>query len=299
MSTTIKLDVFTLKIKEKGNKKGYLPLNDIAGFNLLDELFSYIGKNIYLFKINNKLEKTTRIDKNELIDNALFCRIKVGKFGESSEIVDTLSGSGIFHKESVHSDTIPLFFHIYADPESDSAVIHVQRVNNRTLLTEIREIINAVLKSLREDQFSFELKPLKESITISNFLNDDKGSISCVNIELKSNLDIENLEPTLIKLRVKSRKEFPTTLKKKIIKATESKDFNPLVSLLPTGFSKHDIKNAFIEVKTLDNRKIKVNIADKINLSNSYISQISRDDLDKYGHPSFIKLKDISSNYMK
>ena len=206
MSILAKIDIYTLKIREKGTGNIFLPLNDIAGFTLIDELHSYVNKNMYLFKINNQLERTSRIDKNEYEDNRLYCRIKVGKFGESSEIVDTVSGSGVFQKEREHSDTIPLFFGIYADPCSDCAILHIQRIKNRTLLPELKKILEIVLNSLRENLFTFELKPLKEKTSIKDFISSKSGSINSISIKLNNSLDSSQLELTEIKIKSKARK---------------------------------------------------------------------------------------------
>lgn len=299
MSITAKLDVFTLKVREKGNRENYLKLNDIAGFNFIDEISNYLGKNIYLFKIDNSAERTSRIEKNELADCSLFCRIKVGKFGESSEIVDTLSGSGIFHKEKEHSDTIPLFFHMKVDSDNSEAVFHIERSGNRTLLPEIRNILSAVLNDLREDKFTYQLRPLKESISLDSFIKNSRGQVSSISLVFDNLLDSELLEPTTLTIKAKSRKEFPQNIVDKIVKTSTSGSMKHLNKLLPENIQDIDIKNAIVELKVPNRSKIKVNITDNINMSHSFSLPTESKDLDKFGHPSYNYLKGISQSSMK
>lgn len=299
MTTTAKLDVFTLRIREKGNKENYLKLNDIAGFNLIEELSQYLGKNIYLFKIDNQAERTSRIERNDLSDNSLFCRIKVGKFGVSSEIVDTLSGSGIFHKEKEHSDTIPLFFHVHSVKESYEATLHIERSGNRTLLPEIKNILTAVLTNLRDDKFVFEIKPSKKTITIANFINSGQGQLSSISLTLKNIFNNDFLEPTILTTRVKSRKEFPKHIVDMVIEISQSKDLKLLKNLLPKSIKKTEISGAVIELKASNRGKIKVNINRMISLPNSLTLQTAKEDLDKFGHPSYKYLRKMSQKYIE
>lgn len=295
MSITTKLDVFTLKIREKGNKDNFLNLDDIAGFNLIDEISQYIGKNIYLFKIDNTNERTSRIERNDLNGDSLFCRIKIGKFGESSEIVDTLSGSGVFHKEKEHSDTIPLFFHMYVKENSNVAIFHIQRIGNKTLLPEIRNILSNVLTSLREDKFIFELRPLKEIISLSDFLKNSRGELTSINITLEDKNEDDLLQPPVIILKPKNRKQFPEKMQQKVIETTLNGQMNALKELLPKNIRNIRISSVEVELKMTNNGKIKVNLLNSISLTNTLILPIKNSDMDKTGHPSFNYLKDISN----
>lgn len=298
MSTTIKLDIFTLKIREKGTKNLYLPLNDVAGFNLIDEISIYLTKNIYLFKIDDKAERTSRIEKKELKDNSLYCRIKIGKFGETSEIVDTLSGSGIFNKERKHSDTIPLFFHIYIENGATEATIHVEKKSTRTLIPELKNILNAVLNNLREDMFTFELKPLKKEVSLKSFLDQKLGTISSVNLTLNSSINSELTENLTINIKTRPRKQFESSFISKIVKSSESSNFKHLKSLLPEEIKNVEIIKSDAILKTDNGGKINVDVTKPIFLSSSISEVTQMDNLDKLGHPSFNYLKEVSNRYM-
>ncbi len=299
MSITAKLDVFTLKVREKGSKDNYLNFNDIGGFKLINEISLYLAKNIYLFKIDKDAERTSRIEKNELSEESLFCRIKIGKFGESSEIVDTLSGSGIFHKEREHSDTIPLFFHIMVQNSGTEAIIHIEKFNNRSLIPEIRNILSTVLDSLREDLFIYELKPLKHSMTLNDFIRDGQGTINRINLTLDINSESDYLEPTILTIKSKPRKEFPQNTLKMIIDSSLKKDPALLKDLLPKMIQKISVKDAVIELKSKDRGNIKVNIKESINVTNSYSINTPPESQDKFGHPSYKYLKSFSETKMK
>lgn len=297
MSITTKLDAFSLKVRKKGNKEKYLRLDDIAGYKLLEELSAYLKKNIYLFKIDKKNERTYRIEKNEHIDNSLYCRIKVGKFGETSELVDTVSGSGVFQKEREHSDTVPLFFHIKEDKSGESATLHVQRNINRTLLPELRGILTTVLESLREDLFIFEIKPLKKSIELKNFINKESGEISSVDISLNTSLN-DDLEPLNITIKSKPRKSFPKDMVENLLKASQTGSLKALEPLLPNQIRELGVKKASITVRSPKSGKIRVAVGDKIHLTNSYTIPVGTGNLDKTGHMKYSYLKEISDKYM-
>lgn len=299
MAIISKFEQFTLRIREKGNKNDYLSLNDIAGFNLLDEISIYIKKNIYLFKIDEQAERTYRIEKNESTNDSLYCRIKVGKFGESSELVDTLSGSGVFHKERVHSDTIPLFFHLKADTNNDTAYLNIQRSQNRSLLPEIRTILDTVLAGLREDKFIPEIKPLKKSVSLDNFINSRKGEITSLNITTDIALDFDELEPATITIKSKGRKTFPGSLVTGILKTSKSKNYKYLRDILPQEIKNIDIIKASAEVKSAETGKIKVDLGNNISISNTYIIPSDKDRIDKSGHPTYKSLKDFSDSILK
>jgi len=298
MSITAKLDVFTLKIREKGNKENYLNFNDVGGFNLLNEISFYLGKNIYLFKIDNEAERTSRIEKNELIENSLFCRIKVGKFGESSEIVDTLSGSGIFHKEREHSDTIPLFFHIYVTEKSDMAILHIEKCNNRSLIPEIRNILSTVLEGLREDLFVYELRPLRKTLTLDELIKKSYGSINKISLTIDQNINDDYLEPTVLTIKSKPRKDFSDKIINNLISCSKSKNYNELKSLLPKALNKIDIQNVILGIRLNDKGNITVNLSEPIQITNSYIVSNDSLNIDKFGHPSYKYLKEYSSSLM-
>lgn len=299
MSIITKFEQFTLRVREKGNKNEYLNMNDIAGFNLLDELSIYIKKNVYLFKIDEEAERTYRIEKNEYKDNSLYCRIKVGKFGESSELIDTLSGSGVFHKERVHSDTIPLFFHLKADPKSSTAILNIQRINNRTLLPEIRTIIESVLENLRKDQFVYEIKPLKKNTTLNDFIKNNNGQINSLQLHLDTNSGFENLEPISLTFKSKSRKPFPEEIKKLLLKTKGSKGLENLKNIIPETFGSFNITGATAEVKSPITGKMKIEIGQNIDLPNSFNINYSKDQSDKNGHPTYESLKLLSNSYFK
>lgn len=294
MSISAKLDVFTLRIREKGNKNEYLDLDDISGFKLLEEISLYLGKNIYLFKIDKEAQRTSRIEKNELENNSLFCRIKIGKFGESSEIVDTLSGSGIFHKEPEHSDTIPLFFHLKADGKK--ALLNIEKYNNISLLPEIRSILKTVLENIRSDKYSFELKPLKTSISISEFVGSGYGVISSVNLTLDDDTENEFIEPITLKIKTKARKDFPENMEKKIIKGSQSSNLKYFKDLLPEPLKNIEITDVSLDLRVKDKGSIKVRYNEDITLTNSYSIPVDSDTLDRLGHPSYSFLKEFSSN---
>lgn len=298
MAITTKLDVFSLKIRKKGNRDEYLNLNDVAGFNLLSELSLHLQKNIYLFKIDEKAERTYRIEKNEYLDNSLYCRIKVGKFGEISEIIDTVSGSGVFQKEREHSDTIPLFFHIKEDSSGTSATIHIQRTNSRTLLPEIRSILTTVVEGLRENLFIVEIKPLKKSMNLSDFIKSESGEICSVNLTLNSNLDIEDLEPLNVIVKSKVRKSFPENIVKKILEASKNGNVHSLETLLPIEVRPLGLKSASIEVRSPRCGKTKVKLGDNINLPNTFQIESSQKDIDKSGNLNYDFLKGVSNKFM-
>ncbi|MGL1893410.1 MAG: hypothetical protein OCD02_17370 [Spirochaetaceae bacterium] len=298
MATITKFDIYTLKIREKGITNCFLPLNDIAGFSILDEISMYLGKNIYLFKIDENTERTSRIEKNEIIDNSIFCRIKIGKFGETSEIVDTQSGSGIFHKERKHSDTIPLFFHMNIDKTNSEAILHIERRANRTLIPELKNIVSSVLESLREDTFIFELKPQKKQSSLTTFLNNKLGYINSINLTLDSNIDSDVTENLTVNIKTKPRKLFPDSINSKILKCSENGNLKSLNNLLPKTLNNVDIIKAEVILKTENGGKINVDITEPISLSNSLIISTEMDNLDKLGHPSFNYLKEVSLKYM-
>lgn len=298
MSITTKLDVFTLKIRKKGNKENFLELNDIAGFNLLDEISLHLKKNVYLFKIDEKAERTYRIEKNEYSDGSLYSRIKVGKFGESSEIIDTVSGSGVFQKEREHSDTIPLFFHIKENNDGKSATVHIQRNNNRSLLPELRTILTSVLESLRENLFVFELKPLKKSVELKEYIKKEKGEITSFSVTLDTATDNELLEPLTVSIKSKPRKAFSEEMVKSILNTSSNRDLTQLSQLLPKELRNIEIIGAVAEVKSPKDGKVKVELGNKINLTKSYTITSSSNDADKTGHINYEYLKQVSDKYM-
>lgn len=298
MSIKTKLELFTLQIREKGNRDNYLELHDIAGFNLMDELHNYLQKNIYLFKIDNEAERTYRIDKNEHTNNSIYCRIKVGKFGETSEIIDTLSGSGVFHKEREHSDTIPLYFHIKESDKGDKAFIIIQRTNNRTLLPEIKNILSSLLNDLREDTFTFDIKPHGKNLSIKTFLNKKEGEIAKIVLDINNNLGYDNLDTMKLIIKSKARKPIPEELISGVINSTESRSIDNLINVLSTDIKKLNVKGAAIELKSNKYGKLKYNIGEKLFLNSTFTIPTDKEFLDKSGHPAFNKLKDFSSSLL-
>lgn len=299
MSMISKLDVFKLNIREKGNRDEFTKFNDIAGFNLLDEVYKYLGKNIYLFKIDNETERTSRIEKNELDGNDLYCRIKIGKFGETSEIVDTLSGSGVFKKEKEHSDTIPLFFHMHINSDFSKCIVNIQRVGNRTLMPEIKNILNRVLMDLRDDRFIYELKPLRENITITNFIKKKRGQLSAINIILKDSIENDYMDRSILTLKAKYRKSFPKEIIEKVSQCAKTKDLQILKTLMPQQLENLELSSALLEFKLNDRPKIKVDIFSDISLQNSIKLSNKTDNTDKSGHMSFNYLKNVSKENIK
>lgn len=299
MSIKTKLELFTLQIREKGNRDNYLELHDIAGFNLMDEFHNYLQKNIYLFKIDKETERTYRIDKNEYVDDSIFCRIKVGKFGETSEIIDTLSGSGVFHKEREHSDTIPLYFHIKESKEKNKAFIFIQRTNNRTLLPEIKNILLSLLNGLREDTFTFDIKPHGKNLSIKTFLKNEEGEVAKIILNIDNNLGYESLDKIKITLKPKTRKPIPTELINGVVKSTENKNIDNLSNVLPKELKMLNISGAEIELKSNKYGKLKYNIGEKLFLNSSFTIPTDKEFLDKSGHPAFNKLKEFSIGLLK
>jgi len=294
MSNTAKLDVFKLQIREKGNKE-YVNLNDISGFKFINELSNYLGKNIYLIKIDNETERTTRIEKNELEENSLYSRIKIGRFGSVSEIVDTLSGSGVFNKEREHSDSIPLFFHLATSNDGFTCYINVEKNSSISLIPEIRSIINTVIENIRTDKYIFELKQFTEKYELKEYLLEDSKKITKIDItvEIDSNSDIENI----ITLKPKNRKSFSKDIYTMLITAKEKGDLSIVKKILPANFNNLKISNVCIEVKN-GNNKSSFNILKTINTSVGYSFNVQKENLDKLGYPSFKFIKSQSNYFM-
>lgn len=291
MSVKAKLEVFDLKIREKGNKKEYLNWNDVAGFNLLNEISLYLNKNIYLFKIDREAERTSRIEKNELLDNKLFCRIKVGKFGESSELVDTVSGSGVFHKEPEHSDTIPLFFSIITNENGDTTTLIIERSGNRTLLPFIRPMLTIVLNSLREDLFTYRIIARKENTSLKKILTESPNALKSVEMTISDKNSDDIMEAPKMVLKPKNRKTFPDKVISSLVSENRKKTVNSLKGLLPVILKQSEIDDIKLVLRMADGQKTKIDLGSSLELSNRLLLDTTEKDLDKFGHPSYKFLK--------
>ncbi len=84
-----------------------------------------------------------------------------------------------------------------------------------------------------------------------------------------------------------------------MLKASESNKLTDLKKLLPKSIQSIGIKSATAEIKTVKSGKIKVNIGNNINITDSYVIPLDQDNLDKTGHPSYKFLKSISLSLME
>ncbi|MBN2617334.1 MAG: hypothetical protein JXR64_03355 [Spirochaetales bacterium] len=294
MSFTAKLEIYNLQIREKGDKNKFVNLKDVSGFNFIEEVNRYLTKNVYLFKIDNENERTSRIEKIENVGDELYCRIKVGRFGQSSEIVDTQSGSGIFHKEREHSDTIPLFFSIKITKDNFIATLEVERVGSYTLLPNVRNILNFVLNDIRNDKYVIEIRPLKQAYKIEDFISKKLGKIQSVNLILKDSLDSELMEPIVIKLKSKYRKDLPENLKDLVFKSSKDLSYTRFKEFLPKNLKEIEIQNVLLDIKINDKGSLKLNINDEISISSNKSKIMNKTELDKFGHPGFNSMIEFS-----
>ena len=115
---------------------------------------------------------------------------------------------------------------------------------------------------------------------------------------MDNNSDSEFLEPVILTLRSKTRKNFPDIMVDKIIESSLSKNLDSLKELMPKKLQNINIKSALLEFRIPDRSKIKVDIRTAISLQNSLIISNKVAQLDKAGHISFVYLKSISKDNM-
>lgn len=309
MAAKIKLEAYELKVRKKGDKQSYQTLNEIITLSLMDEIHNYLMKNIYLFKNNREQESTYNIVKVDREGDDLFCKIKVGKYGESSELVDTTSGSGVFLKERIHSDTIPLFFHLRIKKNSKKGRLLIQKYSNKTALPIIKMLFNRILLEMASDEYVMEISPEYKTNIIEKALTDKEGFITALRFETETGLEAlsnkaldgnENeMERVEIVVKTKTRAHFNDQVKKDVLQCLKNrKDLQTLCEYLPSYMKGITVNSVLIDIKSPLLKRKRVPLDTRYILPVSY-SLSSRDELlDEQGHPVYSKIQDFSIKCM-
>lgn len=162
----IKIEVYTFKVRERGQTEKYDLLNNVVGEDFMvfiNRFISQFDKNLL---INKKLKKSfqiiegsVKISKNKRMIAGI---IESGEYGDETKIV-TQKGKHKFTKESQDLAIRPFYFLINVPVDGGIGYILLQR-------TGVHGINNLFQNSLRE---FFELNYKEHKIDIAQFLSKE------------------------------------------------------------------------------------------------------------------------------
>lgn len=256
MANEIKLEVYTLKIRESGNKKSFLPLEKFfGGSDFLKFFQDYIKSFDHQLELNENQKRSLKLDsENLIVDTAkrmISGIIESGDYGYESTLVNIKTGKKKYDRTIDDTEIKPFYFLIYLPKNTAVGYVILQRLGVYGIHSIFKNHITDFFK-LRFANLQLELSQFISKELANTFI--EKGNIREL-ILLRYNLppdiaekigmkdqshDIKSIE-LHIKARKKSRLAINDGLKK-FVKDANS-DFFEVKELEGIGFDgTHKIK---------------------------------------------------------
>ncbi len=162
----IKIEVYTFKVRERGQTDKFEILTDVLGADFIDFINLFIGQFDKVLLINKKLKKSFQVIENSIKitkdKRSVAGIIESGEYGDETKIL-TQKGKHKFTKDSDDLAVRPFYFMINVPKKGYIGYIMLQR-------TGVHGINNLFQNSLRE---FFEINYKEHKIDIAQFLSKE------------------------------------------------------------------------------------------------------------------------------
>lgn len=301
MANDVKLEVYTLKVRNKGNKKAHLPLENFSGKNdFLGFFQEYINSFDHQLEINDSQKKSLKLDSESLSFNSgnrtISGIIESGDYGFASTGYNIETGKVSYERSVDDTEIKPFYFLLYMPKGKGIGYVLLQRLGVYGIHSIFKNHLNGFFESrfadlkLDLDQFvSKELArtfvekgAIKEIILIKNKVPTDiadKLQMQGYSKEIKS-----------IEFRVKGKSRLPFNQSAAKYMADPNAEFFEIPELEEIGFD----YSTKIKVKSKFNGNTRTIDLSETGQIRPYYDIDSDIDKSEDGHPVFESIDKVA-----
>lgn len=306
MANETKLEVYTLKVREKGNKKSFLPPENFFGQNdFLNFFQDYIKSFDQQLELNEAQKKSLKLDSDTLSFNAsertISGIIESGDYGYTGTGFNIITGKKSYDRTVDDTEIKPFYFLMYMPKGKGMGFVILQRIGVYGIHSVFKRHLYSFFESrfanLKLDLDQFVSKELARAFV-------ERGNIKEVTL-IKNNLPADIAE----KIDMKGYSKEIKSLELKI-KAKSRLDINDKAAKFMNGSNA-----AFFEVEALKNlgfdgeHKIKVRSSFNGNTRTIDLTETGQirpyydidNDISKSadGHPVFESIDSVAKELIK
>jgi hypothetical protein len=180
MANEVKLEVYTLKVRESGNTTDTISLdNFVEGHDFLTFFQGYISSFSHQLELNDNIKRSLKLDSNRLNVNSgkriISGVIESGDYGYESTIYNTESGEERYKRQVDDTEIKPFYFLISLPSKDDKGYVILQRHGvhgiNGIFKAHLTKFFKEQYANLQLDFEAFVSRSLAQAFI-------DKGSIS-------------------------------------------------------------------------------------------------------------------------
>ena len=178
MANEVKLEIYTLRIRESRSKE-YLPLDNFFGeIDFLSFFQNYISSFDHQLEINENQKRSLKLDSDRLSilseQRMISGIIESGDYGYESKIVNTLSGEEKYKRKVDDTEIKPFYFLIYLPKNDNKGFVILQRLGIYGIHSVFRNHLTDFFKSKYND-LQLDFNPFVSSNLAKSFI--EKGNI--------------------------------------------------------------------------------------------------------------------------
>lgn len=306
MANEIKLEIYTLKVRERGNKNKVLPLENFMGkHDFLSFFQEYIKSFDQQLELNEDKKKSLKLDSETLSfsgsDRTISGVIESGDYGYTGTGVNIMTGEKSYERTVNDTEIKPFYFLIFIPKNKGVGFICLQRIGVYGIHGIFKRHLNNFFES-RFDDLKLDIDQFVSGELARTFV--EKGSIKEITF-IKNNLPADIAEKIGLKGFQKEIKTLEIKIKAKSRLAINDKAAKFM----------NDPNASFFEVKALEDLGFdgehRVKIRSKYN-GNSRTVDLSETgkirpyydidgDIDKSieGHPVFSSIDGVAKLLLK
>ncbi len=307
MANEIKLEVYTIKAREKGEKDKLVNINSIQGKNFNAFFQEYIKSFDLKIQVNDEQKRSLKLDSSNINVNAdlrtISGVIHSGDYGYESEGINIETGKTSYTRRTTDTEILPFYFLLILPEKENKGYVILQRFGGKGIHTIFKKHLSEYFKNKFENHL-LEFDPYVSRQLANSFIeNGDIKKFTLTRYNLPSDIaeqlnfigheeDIMSIELTI---KAKKNRKLPLNNRvKSFIQNPNARMFTskPLDDL---GFN--GVHKSKIEVKHNGNSRT-IDLGDTFQLRPYYdIDKTVKKDTS--GHPVFESIDRIAKDLLQ
>lgn len=307
MANEVKLEVYTIRIRESRTRDSFLQLDSFFGkMDFLKFFQDYISSFDHQLEVNERQKRSLKLDSSKLSvsssNRIISGIIESGDYGYESTIYNTESGEERYKRQVEDTEIKPFYFLIYLPENEDKGFVILQRFGIYGIHSIFRNHLDSFFKS-KYSNLQLDFNPFVSQQLAMKFIeNGGIREFTLVRHNLPPDIadrlgmngheeDIMSIEVTI---KARRNKFLPLNSRvQKFIKSPNSRMFE-IRELENLGFDgNHKSK---INVR-LGNSNRTIDLSDTMQLR-PYYDIDAKVDKDSSGHPEFNSIDSIAKDFI-
>lgn len=307
MANETKLEVYTLKIREKHKKKkNYLPLENFMGANDFLTFFQeYIKSFDKQLELNESQKKSLKLDSKSLSFNSdkrtISGIIESGDYGFSGTGVNIKTGKKSYDRTPDDTEIKPFYFLIYIPKQKGVGFVLLQRLGvygiHSVFKNHLNDFFETRFANLKLDVEQFVSKELAKTFVEKGNIKDITLVRYNLSADIATKLGLQGYEKEIksIELKIKAKSRLAINDKAAAFMNNPNASFFEVKELEDIGFD----ENTKIKVKSKFNGNIRTIDLSDTGQIRPYYDIDSEIEKNADGHPVFSSIDGIAKNLIK